>query len=174
MEPLTPSLKLATKCSHLDKPEKARGMCQSCYRALKRAEEVESGVVKVDEETGADARTGGGVEMDFVSDPQAIKQFYKLMWQWMLDGEGGEPIIVQGKGGKMVRDFKLETRMQEMALAKKTKAATILGRAYIAERHVEEKPSELPVEGMGDMMKGWGKVEQMASSLSSKGKNTDA
>src|SRR6185312_16569682 len=54
----TKNVKLATKCAHVDRPEKARGMCQSCYRAAKKAEELEKGDVRLDEETGVDKKTG--------------------------------------------------------------------------------------------------------------------
>lgn len=165
-----PTVKLATKCPHTDKPEKAKGLCQPCYRAQKKAEEIESGKVRVDEETGKDVKTGEPVEMDFVNDPSAITEFYKIMWGWLRLDEEETEIYVTDKKGNKVRDQKLEVRAQELNLAKKTKAATILGRAYIAERHVEEKPAELPVQGMGDMLAGWTAVEQMGG----KGKKADA
>lgn len=163
------SIKLATKCPHPDKPEKAKGMCQSCYRAARKAEEVGSGKVKLDEETGVEVKTGEPVEMDFVNDPQAVKEFYRIMWGWLQEAQKAQQPIITLVKGKPVRDFKLETRMQEVSLVRSTKAATILGRAYIAERHVEEKPAELPVDGMSNMISGWVAVEQIG-----KGKKLDA
>lgn len=154
-------VKLATKCPHLDKPEKAKGMCQPCYRAMKRAEEVESGKVKLDEETGKVVKSGEPVEMDFVNDPEAVKQFYQIMWGWLQEAQQAKEPIVTVVKGKPQRDFKLEARMQEVSLVRATKAATILGRAYIAERHVEEKPTELPVDGMREMLSGWVSVENI-------------
>lgn len=167
--PQEKQVKLATKCPHVDKPEKAKGMCQSCYRAAKRAEDIASGKVKVNEETLVESSTNSPVEMDLVNDPEAVKRFYQIMWSWLEKANSAqEPIVTVNSKGKSVRDFKLEARMQENADQRGIKAAQILGRAYIAERHVEEKPAELGVEGMGDMMSGWLRVDSM------KGKKADA
>lgn len=163
------SVKLATNCPHPDKPAKAKGMCQSCYRALKRAEDVESGKVKFDEETGAPAG-GGEVTKDFVNDPEAVKRFYAIMWNWLEEAaKAQEPIITTDEKGKSMRDFKLEARMRESTDQRAMKSATVLGRAYIVERHVEEKPADLPVEGMSEIVQGWMKVGNMK-----KGSKADA
>lgn len=153
--------KLATACEHTDKPEFARKVCQSCYKAQRKAEEIEVGKVKLDDERGVEAKTGAPVERDFVNDPEAVKEFYSIMWSW-LKGAQIEPVYTfDKKSGKDFRDVRTEARLLEEASGRAMKAATVLGRAYIAERHVEEKPTELPVDGMGDMMKGWMNVAQM-------------
>lgn len=168
----TPSekqVKLAFKCPHVDRPEKAKGMCQSCYRAAKKAEDIASGKIKINEETLKEASSNSPVEVDLVNDPAAVKRFYGIMWSWLEKANSAqEPIITVDKKGKSVRDFKLEARMQEASDQRGIKAAQILGRAYIAERVVEEKPADLGVDGMGDMMRGWNQVADM------KGKKADA
>jgi len=164
-----PLVKLATKCPHVDRPEKARGMCQSCYRAAKKAEELEQGKVKLDDETGADRKTGTGAEKDLSNDPEAVKRFYSIMWTWLEQGaKADEPIVTVDSKGKPQRDFKLEARLRESVDQRAMKAATVLGRAYIAERHVEEKPEQLMVDGIGDAVSGWMGVIGM------KGKKADA
>ena len=163
------TVKLATKCAHVDRPEKAKGMCQSCYRAAKKAEEIEKGGVKLDEETGVDKKTGVGAERDLASDPEATKRFYQIMWSWLEQGaKSDEPIIVEDSKGKKTRDFRLEARMRESVDQRAMKAATVLGRAYIAERHVEEKPEQIMVDGIAEGINGWMGVVNM------KGKKADA
>jgi len=165
----TKNVKLATKCAHVDRPEKARGMCQSCYRAAKKAEELEKGDVRLDEETGVDKKTGVGTEKDLSNDPEAVKRFYSIMWTWLEQGaKADEPIITVDSKGKAQRDFKLEARLRESVDQRAMKAATVLGRAYIAERHVEEKPEQLMVDGIGEAVGGWMSVVKM------KGNKTDA
>jgi hypothetical protein len=152
----TPQVPLATKCAHPDRPLKARGMCQSCYRAALKADDLASGKIKLDEETGADAKTGLGVEKDFVNDPTAVQRFYAILWNWLEDSQkADEPIITTDSKGKPQRNFQLEARMRESTDQRAMKAATVLGRAYIAERHVEEKPADLGVEGLGEIAGGW-------------------
>ena len=169
--PQDKNVKLATKCAHVDRPEKAKGMCQSCYRAAKKAEEIEKGGVKLDEESGVDKKTGLGAERDLASDPEATKRFYQIMWTWLEQGaKADEPIITTDSKGKAQRDFRLEARLRESVDQRAMKAATVLGRAYIAERHVEEKPEQLMVDGISEAIKGWGEVIEMKV----KGKKADA
>jgi hypothetical protein len=153
--------RLASKCPHVDKPEKARGMCQSCYRAAKKAEELESGAVSLDDESGADKKTGRGVEKDLASDPNAVRRFYEIMWSWLEDSQkSDEPIIVEEKGKKK-RDFKLEARLRESTDQRAMKAAQVLGRAYIVERTSQDKPQSIQIDGIGDIVQGWMGVSSM-------------
>lgn len=157
--------KLASACEHTDKPEFARKVCQSCYKAQRKAEELETGKVKLDDERGVEAKTGAPVERDFVNDPEAVKEFYSIMWSWLRGAQIEEVWVADKKTGKESRDVRTEARLLEEASGRAMKAATVLGRAYIAERHVEEKPAALPVNGMGDMMAGWDKVIGMKDQL---------
>lgn len=146
---------LATRCPHPDRPAKSKGMCQSCYRANQKAEALSKGEIKLDEEKGTDKKTGEPLELDFVNDPSAVREFYRILWGWLQAVQEAEKPIIVEVNGKQTRDFQLEARLKENATQKAMKAATVLGRAYIAERKIEEKPAEIQVEGMKDIVGGW-------------------
>lgn len=155
---------------HPDRWMKAKGLCSNCYetnrRAEIRAQEINAGEVQIDEETGLEVREDGTeqpVEMDLTSDPRAVFEFYKIMWSWLRGMQEAEvPIRIPGT---QALDHKTMTRNREIALAKATRAASVLGRAYIAERRIEERPEELPVAGMGDMIAGWKQVQEMVKQV---------
>lgn len=147
---------------HPDRPVKARGLCQSCYRAAVHAEKVASGAIKIDEDSGVNSKTGAPVEKDLSSDPTAVAEFFQILWGWLREaGKPIEPILTVGDNGKPFRNFSLEARKRESVDQKAMKAATVLGKAYIVERHIEDKPSDLPVEGMKEMVGGWMSIANM-------------
>lgn len=156
--------KLATKCEHALRPEKARGKCQSCYRKEFRAEKLADDLKKrrgeASLEKGADL-----AKQEWDKDPGLKTEFGQIMWEW-LRGAKVEPIYVE-ENGKKIRDYATETRWREMAMRAADKAATVLGKAYVTEKVEEVKPQPLPIGESVDTS-GWeGVAEELVESAGS-------
>lgn len=146
--------KLATLCSHTDRPEKARGRCGACYNAFvkaqKAAKAVESGHVRVDDNDDIDQRNAPAFPngLNIEDDELAKKMFEKILWGWILDGEQ----VVTRPEGADLKDF---VRLKEVTASKSMKAATILGRKFIVEKKEVVMPTAIPVAGAEQAVGGW-------------------
>lgn len=143
---------------HPDRPAKSGTLCQSCYRAQLKAKKLAEGAIRVDEEKGTEVGTGAPVERDLVNDPAAVREFYKILWGWLLAAQKAQEPVLDEDGNI---DWRLTARLREGTANLGMKSATVLGRAYIAERRIEEKPEELPVSGLGDVAAGWKQVSEI-------------
>lgn len=139
--PLFPEPTKKALC-HPSRPEKAKGMCQACYRADLKAKTL----AKELEGTKAtnDDKNENAVVRDLEKDPAVKARFLQIMWEW-LEAPQNVPECWDVKDGKKVRDWETQARLQEVAQRKADKAATVLGRAYVVEKREEVKPVALPL-----------------------------
>lgn len=146
--------KLATKCVHTDRPEKARGLCGSCYNASVKAEKaakaIENNSIRVDDNDEVDLRNAptypAGLNIE--DDEVAKRMFEKILWGWIFEGEK----VTDRPVGMDVKDW---VRLKEVTASKAMKAATILGRKFIVEKKEIVQPQAIPVAGAEEAVGNW-------------------
>ena len=144
---------------HPDKPAKAKGLCVNCYMAHRRAEAkarakaqaIETGKIRVDEEMGVDSATGAVI--DFPDDKAASLRLKQILWGWIETAE--KAVIVTGEDGS--RDYRTEVRLRDMQAQMAMRAASILGRQLIGEKREDRPPmEELPGQNLlSQFAQGW-------------------
>jgi hypothetical protein len=158
----------ATLCSHLDRPEKAKGRCASCYNSWLKAEKAATAVandqVRIEGNDEVDLRWQPAIPkgLDLEDDDVAKKEFERILWGWIFEGEklATRPDEIEPK------DW---IKLKEVTASKAMKAATILGRKFIVEKKEVITPQRIPVAGAEDAVAGWAEV----AALSMNHKNKD-
>jgi hypothetical protein len=150
----------ATLCSHPDRPEKAKGRCASCYNSWLKAEKAAAAVaedkVRVEGNDEVDLRWQPSIHkgLDLEDDDVAKREFEKILWGWIFEGEKA----ATKPDGMELRDW---VRLKEVTASKAMKAATILGRKFIVEKKEVVLPQQIPVAGAEEAVAGWAAVAKM-------------
>jgi hypothetical protein len=151
----------ASRCPHVTRLEKAKGLCSPCYRAQQKAERIAKNRIKVDDETGLEVKTGKDILA--TSEVDEAKELERILWSWIKDHEKVANAEYFDEAGN--RDYRTEVRMQDLKAQLAMKGATILSRKLIAEKKDETKPEDLPGQAtLNGFMSGWMKAAQVTPS----------